>query len=330
MKRTAIFLIALLIASILIAGCGETAGEAYKRFRGKFVRPSQQITQPVKQFTPIRTLTCSYRESSPQCDGDVVVSTIQNTDCTSRDRRIDCNQMDRICIEGYCREPCREMQSDRYCSANKVKHMETNRRCEQTTIVDEDCSATGKICSGGACIQDTPAEPALAATGAACAAGAACQSGLCIQGFCREECTSTMNGDRCSANAINYTAPGAGMCVRDVDSPGYLCDQDHVAFITPTYFSDCKSTPAGTPCDRQAGGGFQTEGVCAYVTGTLEPTGTCATGILSEREQTLPTGTETFLYVGCAYNPGSPCDSDVSDGEYDPDGTCMSSRCVTT
>lgn len=92
-----------------------------------------------------------------------------------------------------------------------------------------------------------------------CLKGSDCQSGLCINGYCRVECNSTYNGSECSDSDNNYTQDG--ICTRL--NSGWYCDKQEASYYLNEYWSDCFNTSYGQECDPDSlAGGYSKAGVC--------------------------------------------------------------------
>jgi hypothetical protein len=132
-------------------------------------------------------------------------------------------------------------------------------------VPDDEKCASGSLAGGfvpdGACKADVcKALIVLGDIGDPCAAGTGCLSGLCVEGSCAANCSTTSK--LCSDTATAYT--NYGVCTENVAAPGtYLCDIDTAALWNGVGYSSCKTIPDGTGCDNDTlAGGYVANANC--------------------------------------------------------------------
>ncbi|MGV8169181.1 MAG: hypothetical protein ACP5N3_03945 [Candidatus Nanoarchaeia archaeon] len=197
------------------------------------------------------------------------------------------------CVAGFCRSNCNSFNGQ-LCSRDESNYYEYGvctldgpgevaSSCDNdlavnyTGIYVKDCSSA--IVSGKDCDSDTLAggihidgfcdhgicntsESVNLPDDSPCGKGSVCASGLCVDGFCRSECTG-YNGAFCSENS--YPPNEYGICAFNNPPPGVtgICDTFLASNDSDRYYDNCTGVPDGAVCDSNGlVGGFAVDGTC--------------------------------------------------------------------
>ncbi len=151
--------------------------------------------------------------------------------------------------------------------------IDTGEECDGITVGTETCSnfgySFGVLSCTDSCSYDLSGCSAVQVPqpdGSSCTLGTGCESGLCVNGFCRADCSITYYGQVCSDDSKTYNADGICAYVGMIQSPitGNACQETHVARVGDAHYEVCGSDLSGdsNACDTNTTGGYVADGTC--------------------------------------------------------------------
>ena len=156
------------------------------------------------------------------------------------------------------------------CGNGKIDQGE---ECDGVEVGSQTCQdfgfSFGNLGCTDSCSYDTSACSIVSSPqpdGSECSTGAGCESGLCVNGICRADCSSTYYGVICSDDSNTYNNDGVCAFVGYVASPttGNACQETNVANPAAGQYEVCGTDISGNAdaCDSNTAGGFVEDGEC--------------------------------------------------------------------